>query len=464
MECSLLKRGILLVLALALLPGLQARAQQSKATAEALCKSSKCSIELTPWLDQLEECKGSTSTIGTLQKQVKALEGERDGKEKELSSCAVATIDAERLAKEATDQAETLKKEIEALKKAVEEERKLAAGKGDSERLAEAVRLANAWKHEADRIKEEGDAARKEAAALKAETEAAKKEVIALKAEVASAKKGLETRIASADPNDPDAKDRGLKTYAPKATAAADKAVKETAAGKDAPSGEIEDKNKQLQAVLEHTRRVLAETEKEKVASDGVIRQVLGDLVDSLGRTFECSSFSIETRGGGTRVLKGAVAESRHRDEAWRKVLDSPLAKLVNSSEIDVTASGGQVCFVKTRASGWLMARERGSKGGQASATFLRRFLDPSVIPLLPPASGDSDCETLGAVIKSLEPLDNRPIGADAVFVRARDDRVAQCYDSGSGWRLRPIGASDAKAAAWLLVPGSRPDGGTGRP
>jgi hypothetical protein len=458
-----LKRGILLVLALVLLPGLQARAQQSKATAEALCRSSKCSVELTPWLDQLEECKGSTNKIDTLQKQVKTLEGARDGKEKELSSCVVATIDAEKLAKEATDQAESLKKEVETLKKAVEEERKLAAGKGDSERLAEAVRLANAWKHEADRIKEEGDAARKEAAALKAEAEAAKKEVTVLKAEVASVKKELETRSASADPHDPSDKDRGLKTYAPKATAAEDKS-KAAAAEKGAPSGELDDKSKQLQAMLEDTRRVLVETEKEKAASDGVIRQVLSDLVDSLGRTFECASFSVESRGGGTRVLKGTVAESRHRDEAWKQVLDSPLAKLVNSSEIDVTASGAQVCFVKTRASGWLMARERGSKGGQASATFLRRFLDPSVIPLLPPASGDSDCETLGAVIKSLEPLDNRPIGTDAVFVRARDDRVAQCYDSGSGWRLRQVGASDAKAAAWLLVPESRPDSGTGRP
>jgi hypothetical protein len=459
MECRLLKHGILLV-ALLLLPGLEARAQGSAAD---LCKSSKCITELSPWLDQLEACRGSSSKLAALEQRITTMEGEREAakaalgsKEQALSVCTNARAEAEKLVKEKGEEAASFKtkignleKKIGALEKDIEEERKLAAGTGDSEKLTQAVRLANDWKNEADRIKEEAETAGKEAAALKAEAEAARQEIASLKTRLAS----LETK----DPNDQ--KPRGLATYD---TSPSPKPP-ELKPGDGALSGDLEDKARKLQEMLDDTRRVLVEKEKEKEASDSAIRQVLTDLVDYLGKTFECGSFSVETRSG-IRVLKGTVAEGRHRDDAWKMVLDSPLARLVHSSEIDVTASGSQVCFVKTRASGWLMARERGSKGGQASATFLRRFLDPSVIPLLPQAGGDSDCATLGTVIKSLEPLDHRPVGADAVFVRAGDGKVAQCYDSGSGWRLRPVRPGDGKAPAWLLVPEGRSDAGTGRP
>ena len=141
--------------------------------------------------------------------------------------------------------------------------------------------------------------------------------------------------------------------------------------------------------------------------SEGAIRQVLTDLVDVLGKTFECGSFTVEMRNGA-RVLKGTVAEGRHRDDAWKMVLDSPLARLVHSSEIDVTAAGGHVCFVKTRASGWLMARER-DKAGPGLGAVPAFSIDANVVPMLPRASERRRVRDAGCRVKGLEPIEPRP-------------------------------------------------------
>src|SRR5688572_26542178 len=158
MECRLLKHGILLV-ALLLFPGLEARAQDSAAD---LCKSSKCVTELSPWLDQLEACRGSSSKLAALEQRITTMEGEREAakaalgsKEQALSVCTNARAEAEKLVKEKGEEAASFKtkigdleKKIGALEKDIEEERKLAAGTGDSEKLTQAVRLANDWKNE----------------------------------------------------------------------------------------------------------------------------------------------------------------------------------------------------------------------------------------------------------------------------------------------------------------------------
>jgi hypothetical protein len=407
-------------------------------------------------LEQLEACKGSHARIGVLEKQrdglkkqAETLEGERDeaktalgSKEQELAACSAASAEAEKRAKEATELAEGLKKELEDLKK-------LPAGKGDSAKLADAIELAHAWKATADRNKDEGEAAKKEAADLKATLETAKKQVTDLKARIAA----LETPKDAADP------DRGLKHVAPDKTP---DATAPDAKADQAMLSELEIKNKKLQEMLEDTRRILVEKEKEKEVSEGAIRQVLTDLVDLLGRTFECSSFTVEMRNGG-RILKGTVAEDKHRDEARKMVLDSPLARLLGRPEIDVTAAGGRVCFVKTREPGWLMARSR-EKADQGATLFLRLSLDANVIQMLPRAADHGECERLGAVIKSLEPLEPRP-SEPAVWVRGSNDAVTQCYASPEGWKLRyRVPDRDGKWPAWILLPDSQPGGGSARP
>jgi hypothetical protein len=124
----------------------------------------------------------------------------------------------------------------------------------------------------------------------------------------------------------------------------------------------------------------------------------------------------------------------------------------VHSSEIDVTASGGRVCLVKTREPGWLMARSR-EKADEGFTLFLRLSLDSSLIQMLPRASDHSECERLGAVIKALEPLEPRPSEL-AVWVRGGNDAVTQCYASPEGWKLRyRVPERDGKWLAWILVP-----------
>jgi hypothetical protein len=231
------------------------------------------------------------------------------------------------------------------------------------------------------------------------------------------------------------------------------------AKGDESGLSELEQKNKRLQEMLADTQRVLVERQKEMDVSDGAIRQVLADLVDLLGKTFECASFSVEMKNGA-RVLKGTVGEGRHRDEAWKMVLDSPLARLVHSSEIEVTAAGGRVCFIKTREPGWLMARSR-DKADQGATLFLRLALDPAVIQMLPRASDHPECETLGAVVKALEPLEPRPSEL-AVWVRGSNGAVTQCYAAPDGWKLRyRVPDRDGKWPAWILLrEGDRGSGG----
>ena len=125
---------------------------------------------------------------------------------------------------------------------------------------------------------------------------------------------------------------------------------------------------------------------------------------------------------------------------------------------VALTAAVKGVCFVKTRAPGWLMARS-GDKADQDSTLFLRPFIDAGVIPRLPQVRGSRECGPLRDVLKSLQPLDPRP-SVDAVFVRS-GEAVGQCYDSGEGdWKLRPVSKSDRKHQAWILVPETQPAGG----
>ena len=405
-----------------------------------ICKTPHCPRMVGAWLQDLKACEVKTARIKKLDDEVGELKGkgqESAELQSRLDTCSAASAEAEKRAKEATDLAEGLKKDFEELKRIT------AVAGGEPEKLLEAVRLANAWKAEADRIKGESAAARKEAADLKVETDAANKEVSELKVKVATleALKDDPNRGVTRIDQTPDTKPSETDTKADSTTL-----------------GALELKNKKLQEILDDTRRVLKEKEKEKEVSEGAIRQVLTDLVDLLGKTFECASFSVEMRSGA-RVLKGTVAESRHRDDAWKMVLDSPLARLVHSSEIDVTAAGSHVCFVKTREPGWLMARSR-DKADQSAALFLRFSLDANVIPLLPRAGDHSECEKLGAVIKSLEPLEPRPSEL-AVWVRGSNDAVTQCYASPDGWKLRyRVPDRDGKWPAWVLVPETQTGGG----
>jgi hypothetical protein len=410
-----------------------------------ICKTPLCPRMVGAWLKDLKACEVKTARIKELDDEVGRLKSEGQesaGLQSRLDTCSAAGTEAEKRAKEATDLADRLKKDLDELM------RISASAGGEPQKLWEAVRRANAWKAEADRIKAASEAARKEAADLKVETEAARKEVSELKVKVATleALKGDPSRGVTRIDTIPDDKPSDTATKTPDGNA------------DPTALSDLELKNKKLQEMLEDTRRVLTEKEKEKEVSEGAIRQVLTDLVDLLGRTFECASFSVETRSGA-RVLKGTVAESRHRDDAWKMVLDSPLARLVHSSEIDVTAASSQVCFVKTREPGWLIARSR-DKADQGAALFLRFSLDTNVIPLLPRAGDHSECEKLGAVIKSLEPLEPRPSEL-AVWVRGSNDAVTQCYASPDGWKLRyRVPDRDGKWPAWILVPETQPGGG----
>lgn len=125
---------------------------------------------------------------------------------------------------------------------------------------------------------------------------------------------------------------------------------------------------------------------------------------------------------------------------------------------VALTAAVTGVCFVRTRAPGWLMARSA-DKADQGSTLFLRPFIDGGIIRQLPQVRGSRECGSLRDVLKSLQPLDPRP-SVDAVFVRS-GDVVGQCYDSGEGdWKLRPVSKSDRKQQAWILVPETQPAGG----
>jgi hypothetical protein len=391
--------------------------------AAVICKNPQCPVIVGAWQKDIKACVTKNARLKELEGEVGTLQV----KGKELAACADAREEAERRAKEATDRVDSLQKELEVLKQA-------AAAAGDPQKYLEAVERAMQWKEVAERVKDEADAA--------------KKEVTDLKTKVAS----LEAKVAD-DPN------RGMKN------------VDKTPETKTPPSdtkvddvalSDLEQKNKKLQEILDDTRRVLVEKQKEMEVSDGAIHQVLTDLVDLLGKTFECASFSVEMKNG-VRVLKGTVGEGRHRDEAWKMVLDSPLARLVHSSEIDVTAAGGRVCFVKTREPGWLMAKSR-DKADQGATLFLRFALDPSVIQMLPQASDNAECETLGGVVKALEPLEPRPSEL-AVWVRGGNGAVTQCYAAPDGWKLRyRVPDRDGKWQAWILLREGNTGGGGVRP
>jgi uncharacterized coiled-coil DUF342 family protein len=407
-----------------------------------ICKNPHCPRMVGAWLQDLKACEVKSTRIKELTDQVASLKGKgQEGAELQsrLDTCSAAGAEAEKRAKEAANLAEGLRKELEELKRVT------AIAGGDPAKLMEAVSLANAWKAEADRIKDEGEAARKEAAELKAEADAAKKAASEIKAEADAAKKAM---------SELNAKVAALEKDPVRGVTRLDQTL-------DKPETEMTDlelKNKRLQEILDDTRKVLEEKEKEKELSEGAIRLMLTDLVDLLGRTFECASFNVEMRHGAG-VLKGTVGESRHRDDAWKMVRDSPLARLVRSSEIDVTASGSRVCFDRTREPGWLVGRGR-DKADPGATLFLRLTLDASVIPLLPRAGDHSECERLGDVIKSLEPLDPQP-SEPAVWVRGSNDAVTQCYASPDGWKLRShVSDRDGKLQAWILVPESQLGGG----
>jgi hypothetical protein len=410
-----------------------------------ICKTPLCPRMVGAWLKDLKACEVKTARIKELDDELGKLKGkgqEPAELQSRLDACSAAGAEAEKRAKKATDLAEGLKKDFEELKRIT------AVAGGEPEKLMEAVRLANAWKAEADRIKGASEAARKEAADLKREADAAKKEVSELKVKVATleALKDDPNRGLTRIDQTPDTKPSETDTKPPE--------------GKTDPTtlSELELKNRKLQEILDDTRRALKEKEKTTEVSEGAIRQVLTDLVDLLGKTFECASFSVEMRNGA-RVLKGTVAEGRHRDDAWKMVLDSPLARLVHSSEIDVAAAGRNVCFVKTREPGWLMARSR-DKADQGTVLFLRFSLDANVIALLPRAGNHGECEKLGAVIKALEPLEPRPSEL-AVWVRGNDDAVTQCYASPDGWKLRyRVPDRDGKWPAWILLSETQAGGG----
>jgi hypothetical protein len=427
--------------------------EDTAAQAAIVCKNPQCPGVVGAWLLDMKACEVKTARIKELDEELVSLKGKgKDAAELQsrLDTCATASAETEKRAKEATELADALKKELEQLKAVI-------AGT-DAEKLKQALDRAIQWKTWAERKEAESETARKDAEAAKKDAEVAKKEADEIKVEAEAAKKEateLKMKVATLEllKDDPN---RGVKRIdqTPDDTKASDTATKtpegETKADASTLS-ELELKNKKLQEILEDTRRVLVEEKKEKEVSEGAIRQVLADLVDHLGKTFECASFSVEMRNGA-RVLKGSVAESRHRDEAWKLVLDSPLARLVHSSEIDVTASGGRVCLVKTREPGWLMARSR-EKADEGFTLFLRLSLDSSLIQMLPRASDHSECERLGAVIKALEPLEPRPSEL-AVWVRGGNDAVTQCYASPEGWKLRyRVPERDGKWLAWILVP-----------
>jgi hypothetical protein len=400
---------------------------EGRQEAAAICKNPQCSVIVGAWQQDIKACVTKNARLKELEGEVGTLQV----KGKELAACSDARAEADKRAKEATDRVDSLQKELEVLKQAA------AAAAGDPQKYLEAVERAMQWKEVAERVKEEADAAKKEA-------DAAKKEVTDLKSKVAS----LEAQAGN-DPN------RGMKNVDKETkTSAGDTKVDETALS------DLEQKNKKLRDILDDTRRVLVEKQKEMEVSDGAIRQVLTDLVDRLGKTFECASFSVEMKNGA-RVLKGTVGEGKHRDEAWKMVLDSPLARLVHSSEIDVTAAGGGVCFVKTREPGWLMARSR-DKADQGATLFLRFALDPSVIQMLPRASDHAECAKLGAVVKALEPLEPRPSEL-AVWVRGSNGAVTQCYAAPDGWKLRyRVPDRDGKWPAWILLREGDTGGGGG--
>jgi hypothetical protein len=370
-----------------------------------ICKNPHCPRMVGAWLQDLKACEVKSTRIKELTDQVASLKGKgQEGAELQsrLDTCSAAGAEAEKRAKEAANLAEGLRKELEELKRVT------AIAGGDPAKLMEAVSLANAWK-----------------------AEAAKKAMSELNAKVAALEKDPVRGVTRLD---------------------------QTLDKPETEMTDLELKNKRLQEILDDTRKVLEEKEKEKELSEGAIRLMLTDLVDLLGRTFECASFNVEMRHGAG-VLKGTVGESRHRDDAWKMVRDSPLARLVRSSEIDVTASGSRVCFARTREPGWLVGRGR-DKADPGATLFLRLTLDASVIPLLPRAGDHSECERLGDVIKSLEPLDPQP-SEPAVWVRGSNDAVTQCYASPDGWKLRShVSDRDGKLQAWILVPESQLGGG----
>lgn len=414
------------------------------AQASIICKNPQCPGVVGAWLLDMKACEGKTARIKQLDEEVGRLKGD-SGKAAELQSrldaCATASTDAEKRAKEASDMAESLQKEIERLKALM--------ANTDAEKLGQAMARLDDWIAYAKKIEEQS---KKEAVDLKAQAESAKKEAEELKAEADTARKqATELKIEVA-------RLEALKDDSKRGVTRVDQTPDDTSKADPSGLSELELKNKKLQEILDDTRRVLMEKEKEKEVSEGAIRQVLGDLVDHLTKTYECGSFSVEMRNGA-RVLKGTVAESRHRDDAWKQVLDSPLARLVHSSEIDVTAAGTRVCFVKTREPGWLMARSR-EKADQGATLFLRLSLDYNIIPLLPRAGDHSECERLGAVVQAMAPLEPRPSEL-AVWVRSANDAVTQCYASPEGWKLRyRVPERDGKWLAWILVP----DAGAVRP
>jgi hypothetical protein len=196
--------------------------------------------------------------------------------------------------------------------------------------------------------------------------------------------------------------------------------------------------------------------------AEGYERQIvsaLNGLVEKLHEKLECGAFSIEMRDGAG-VLKGTVVEAQHRDEAREMLGASLLKPLVKRVEIDLGRGVGSVCFERTRAPGWTMARDR--KQGELYPTlFLITKIEssPALSALLPPAS---DCRELGAVLESLEPLDPRPFERDAVWVQGKGGLPALCDRGDNGqWRVREVLSGNTTREGWILLP-ERP-GGAGK-
>jgi hypothetical protein len=232
-------------------------------------------------------------------------------------------------------------------------------------------------------------------------------------------------------------------------------------AGKGSADAELAKAVETASAFKHEADRLKAEVERLKAENDN-LRQAApeGRKLSAPAPDGKKKSATGEGKKKPQVALRDKTEPSVIEDKKQPEVISRATGEGGGCVALGIAVKG--VCFVRTSAPGWLMARS-GDRADDGATLFLRPFIDPGLIPRLPQAGASGECGPLRAALKALQPLDPRP-SVDAVFVRS-GEAVAQCYDSGEGdWKLRPVSKGDRKHQAWILIPETPGEGSGVRP